>query len=75
MIQNMNEQMQESWTPEQIAVMLHVSVTRIYEAIERGELSAHKAEESYKISQQSMEEFLQDGNIFTDGKKWRAKKR
>ena len=52
------------WSPEQLAVMLHVSVRRIHQAIENGQLIAEKVGNTYTISQEAISEFLNQGNPF-----------
>jgi len=52
------------FSPEQLANMLHVSVKKIYGAIEGGQLPAKEAEGNYTISSETVRKFLQDGNPF-----------
>jgi excisionase family DNA binding protein len=52
------------WSPEQLAVMLHVSVRKIRQAIENGQLMAEKVGNTYAISQEAISEFLKQGNPF-----------
>lgn len=56
--------LQETWSPEQLAVMLHVSVKKIYEVISSGQLITQKVGNSYAISQETISEFLKKGNPF-----------
>jgi len=56
---------QETWSPEQLAVMLHVSVRKIYEAISNGQLMAQKVGNNYAISQEAISGFLKTGNPFS----------
>ena len=60
---------QETCFPEQLAVMLHVSVRKIYEAISNGQLMAQKVGNNYAISQEAISEFLKTGNPFSVRKK------
>ncbi len=55
---------QETWSPEQLAVMLHVSVRKIHEAISNGQLMSEKVGNNYAISQGTISEFLKTGNPF-----------
>lgn len=55
---------QEAWSPGQLAIMLHVSVRKIHEAISDGQLMAKKVRNNYAISQESISEFLKMGNPF-----------
>ncbi len=55
---------QETWSPEQLAVMLHVSVRKIHEAISNGQLMVQKVGNNYAISQEAISEFLKMGNPF-----------
>jgi len=55
---------QETWSPEQLAVMLHVSVRNIHKAISNGKLTAQKVGNSYAITQEAISEFLKMGNPF-----------
>ena len=55
---------QETWSPEQLAVMLHVSARKIREAISNGQLIAQKVGTNYTISQEAISEFLKMGNPF-----------
>ena len=54
----------ETWSPEQLAVMLHVSVRKIYQAIENGQLIAEEIGNTHAISQEAMAKFLRQGNPF-----------
>lgn len=54
----------ESWSPEQVAIMLHVSTPRIYKAIEEGQLPVQKIGADYAIHRESVEKFLRTGNPF-----------
>jgi excisionase family DNA binding protein len=53
-----------TWTPAQIAAMLHVSVATVRKAIEAGQLTATKVNGDDHISEESMKEFLKAGNPF-----------
>ncbi len=53
-----------TWTPAQVATMLHVSVATVRKAIEAGQLKAMKMNGDYQISEESMREFLKTGNPF-----------
>lgn len=55
---------QATWSPEQLAVMLHVSVRKIHEAISNEQLMAEKVGNNYSISQEAISEFLKMGNPF-----------
>ena len=55
---------QQFWLPKQLAVMLHISAQKIYEAISNGQLPAEKIEGNYVISNKAMEAFLKNGNPF-----------
>ena len=55
---------QETWSPEQLAVMLHVSVRKIHQAIQNGQLMAEKVGNHYAISQEAISAFLKMGNPF-----------
>jgi len=55
---------QEVWSPEQLAIMLHVSVRKIHEAISSEQLMAEKVGNNYAISQEAISEFLKMGNPF-----------
>ncbi len=57
----------ETWSPEQLAVMLHVSVRKIHQAIENGQLTAESVGNHYAISQEAVKEFLKQGNPFSIG--------
>ncbi len=52
------DRQQETWAPEQLAVMLHVSARKIHEAISNGQLMAQKVGNNYAISQEAISEFL-----------------
>ena len=54
----------EVWYPEQLAIMLHVSVRKIHEAISNEQLMAEKVGNNYAISQEAISEFLKMGNPF-----------
>ena len=55
---------QEACSPGQLAIMLHVSVRKIHEAISNGQLLAKKVGNNYAISQESISDFLKMGNPF-----------
>jgi excisionase family DNA binding protein len=55
---------QATWSPEQLAVMLHVSVRKIHQAISSGHLMAEKTGNHYAISQKAISEFVKTGNPF-----------
>ena len=65
MIAKKPSRQQETWTPEQLAVMLHVSARKIYEAISNGQLIAQKVGDNYAISQEAIAKFLKTGNPFS----------
>lgn len=53
-----------TYTVERVALMLHVSPKMILEAIEEGRLKAIKEDGALLIPEDSMREFMEDGNPF-----------
>lgn len=54
----------KTWSPNRVAVMLHVSIDKVIEAIEQGELSANRVGEGYVITREQLAAFMLQGNPF-----------
>lgn len=54
----------KEWSPERVARMLHVSLDRVIDAIERGLLAARRIDGQYVISDEQLSVFTRRGNPF-----------